>query len=240
MMVASPLLASVIKRASAAAVAMFFVAVANADEARPIGDDELAARAAQITVIVPPDYPATALRDSIEATVDVHGTVRADGHLDVSRIKAVPDREDFRAAVTEVVRFWLFRPLYDATCHAMDVEGQVRVWFEIKEGKPAISISVPPKEKVEEITPSDASLYRAVRRVNPAYPGSALRAGREGSVEALLHVADSGEVEEVVIVPGRDSGVFGPAIVNALRRWRFPAVERPFHCFTYNVIFRIR
>src|SRR5258708_10543567 len=214
------------------AVAVFLVTGANADEARPIGDEELAARAAQITVSVPPDYPGAALRDGVEATVDVHGTVRADGHLAVSQIKAIPDREDFRVAVTDVVHFWLLRPRYDSTCHAMDVEGQVRVWFEIKEGKPSISISVPPKEKVTE-TVSDASLYRAVRRVNPAYPRDAWRAGREGSVEVLLHVADSGEVEEIVIVPGRDSGEFGPPIVKAFRKWQFPAVERPFRCFTY-------
>ena len=62
------------------------VRAASADEVRPVSEEELAARAAQIMVIVPPEYPAAALGDGIEATVDVYGTVRVDGHLAVNRL----------------------------------------------------------------------------------------------------------------------------------------------------------
>jgi outer membrane biosynthesis protein TonB len=197
---------------------------------RPSGDDELSRRAARLTVLVPPEYPAQALRDRVEATVDVVGTVRGDGSFDVVGIQATPDREDFRSVVSQVAKYWTLRPRYGFDCSPREVEGRLRIWFEIKVGGPAISVSYPDAAapvtgavdapaRLSGQSPEHTPAYRA----NPQYPRDALIRNLQGRVEALMRVGTDGKVERVVIVPDGHPKVFDGAVTPALSSWRFPS-----------------
>ena len=164
--------------------------MASAADPRASGDDELSRRPARLTAFVPPEYPAQALRDRIEATVDVVGTVRGDGGLDVRSIQATPDREDFRSVVSQVAKYWTFRPRYGFDCSPREAEGRLRIWFEIKVGGPAISVSYPERAAagtgpVDAPTPlrSQVPEYMPTSRPNPPYPPS-------GVLQAFPHSAE--------------------------------------------------
>lgn len=207
-----------------------------------MSEAELAEGAARVVMFVPPEYPAAALRENVEATVDVVGTVRADGVLEVARMEASVDRAEFREAIEEVSKFWLFRPSYDRQCRPQKVEGRLRIWFEIKDGKPAISISVPKVDRavVEARSPIERGTIKVVHRVQPLFPREAQQRGMEGAVEALMRVAPAGEVEEVVIVPGVHAKVFGPAVAQALAQWRYAPRDGPVGCYQSEIVFSLR
>lgn len=204
--------------------------LAGAADPRLATDDELARRAVRVTVFVAPEYPAQALRDGVEATVDVVGNVRADGGLEVRGIDVVPDREDFRTAVSQVAKHWILRPRYGFDCGPREVEGRVRIWFEIKGNAPVISISVPEGAATAPAPGVDAPArlgrggdeFAPSYRPNPSYPRDALNRGVEGKVESLMRVGADGKVEQVVIVPGGHPRVLDAAVTSALSAWRFP------------------
>ncbi|MGZ5113275.1 MAG: energy transducer TonB [Usitatibacter sp.] len=192
------------------------------DVPRLLSEADLARRAARVTMFVPPDYPAQALREGVEATVDVTGVVAANGSLRVTGMTSSVDREDFRTAVGEVTRFWILSPKYGPDCRPRDVEGTVRVWFELKEGKPAISMSMPRRQGTDAAKNDGTELRPLRARPIPQYPRAALTKNIQGGVDALLRIAPAGDVEEVVIVPGLYAEVFADVVIKALSRWQFP------------------
>jgi hypothetical protein len=207
----------------AAAAALWLAATAWAqDKPAPLKDDPTPSRVPRVSVFVPPDYPEGALKDSATAVVDVLGKVREDGTLDLDRVDVTPERDDFRAAVKKVAPYWIFSPRYDSRCEAIVDEKQFRIWFELKDGKPAISISGVTTGKVPT-DPSQDALFTPLNRVDPIYPHQAQLEGREGIVEALIRIAEDGHIEKVVIVPGGNGQFFGAAITKA-RRARAQAV----------------
>lgn len=233
------------KRAAAAlAWAVLLAAPAFAQkDPQPLSTDELSARAARPLIILAPKYPSAAAQDKIEATVDIFGTVRPDGSFDVKRIEASPDREDFKAAVRDVLDYWALSPAYGADCRPIPAEGQVRVWFELKEGRgPVISVSRSTRA-VEPPAPEGLAKVRlkAVTRVHPEYPRAAIRANVQGSIESYLRVSAEGSVEEVVIAPSPMPAQFASSVRTALARWRFePRPGEPAVCALYEVVFRLR
>jgi len=222
----------------ASILAAFTLAAGGTNAAEPtlMSPENLAARAAQVTVFVPPEFPAKALREKVEAMVEVTGTVKKDGSLAVEKLEVAPDRAEFRDAVMAVEGYWRFRPDYDSACHAKEAPGQIRVWFELKDGKPSISITAPKKLASTPLAPS--KLYPVVRQVDPWYPSAAWHDRIEARIEALMRVSDAGKVEEVVIVPGAYESQFGEAATTALMQWEFAPGKRPWHCYLHVLDFR--
>jgi periplasmic protein TonB len=65
-----------------------------------------------------------------------------------------------------------------------------------------------------------------IKRVEPAYPEIAQKAGLEGSVYAKLWITKEGKVKEVVIMKS-DSEIFNQAVIDAAGRWLFtPAMMK--------------
>ena len=156
----------------------------------------------------------------------------------IDRIEATPDRDDFRQAVRQVAGFWMFVPRYDSRCEPLVEEKQFRIWFELKEGKPAISISGAVTGKAP-IDTSQEDLFTPITRVTPEYPHRAQREGREGPVDALIRIAEDGHVEKVVVIPSPNAPFFAEAITNAMLRWRFPEGKRIKQCARYEFMFRL-
>lgn len=65
-----------------------------------------------------------------------------------------------------------------------------------------------------------------IKRVEPAYPEIAQKAGLEGSVYAKLWITKEGKVKEVVIMKS-DSEIFNQAVIDAAGKWLFtPAMMK--------------
>ena len=223
----------------AATAALGVSAAFAADDPRVLSAVELKERAAKPVIIVAPTYPEAAVREGREGTVDVAGTVSAGGILEDAKMTGASD--DFIAAVREVMPFWRFTPLYGVDdCEPKPAPGAVRVWFEMKGGKPAISVS---RGTAPTAGPEGSELPRelkALKRIEPRYPQAAIRAGRAGDVEALVLIDDKGDVKSVTIVPSTTPALFGEEVAHALRQWKFepPAGGKPV-CASYDIQFRL-
>lgn len=210
------------------------------DDPRLVSAEWLKAKAATSTVFVPPDYPKHAVGEA-PVTVDVIGKVGIDGRLELESVASSSPDPAFAAAVREVASYWLFRPSYDDGCRPRPVPAQLRVWFEVKEGKPAISFS---QARADTAVPApDAPpTLKVTRRFHPEYPPEMQRRGYEGSVEVLLRIAASGEVEEVSVVPSLFSSMAERGLQKRMGLWRFE--ERPAgggtSCASYVVQYKLR
>jgi TonB family protein len=213
---------------------------AHASDPRIVTEVEMQQRAARPVAIVAPQYPPAALQAKVEGTVDIFGTIKPDGHMRVERLEGSPEREDFKAAVTEVIGLWKLEPAYHADCRPHETPGQVRVWFELKEGQPAISVSRGVLPESPRPPPESAAL-KVVKRVDPVYPRAGVYAGVQGTVEAFMEVGASGEVTNVEIVPNALPYQFDNAVVKALKQFRFePLADAKPACAAYTINFRLR
>ena len=217
---------------------------ATAGQLRVVTAEDMRAQAARPLMIVPPVYPKEAVDAKVEGIVDMLGTVLPDGRFEVRSYEAAPDREDFKAAVRDVVGHWLLSPAYGSDCRPVAIEGAIRVWFEIKPWPKGATISVS-RNTVPPAVPSPEGLDKvklvAVKRVEPHYPEAAIRAGRDGDVEAYMRISADGEVEEVITAPSRAPIQFDNEVKYALARWKFePRPGQPPICAFYDIHFRLR
>ncbi len=199
--------------------------------------EQYRARAAQTLIFLPPDYPEAALAKKATAVVDVFGRVRADGMLEAARVEVKPANPDFEAAVRTAMPYWLFRPNYDAaTCEPSPVEVQVRVWFELRDGQPTISLSVP--KKVPHV---EAKVLKRVGQWSIDYPREAIRRGVQGQVQTYVRVNAAGETEAVVIEPGAHHPWLAEATRQGLRKMKFePRAGQGPVCASHTVQFNLR
>lgn len=198
-------------------------------------------RAGFFTLFVPPDYPKAALAAARNATLDVFGAVQPDGSFKIERIEGAEDLAPFEVEIRDVARFWMLRPGYDGACNPTSEPAQVRIWFETREGKPVIAFAQPFEKDLDKTT-KDPKLKWA-RRPKIEYPWDALRARKEGSIEAIVRIQPDGTVDQVHIVPGPLAIVFGPAVEREFPRVLF----EPFTgegakavCGSWVVEFRMR
>ena len=223
-----------------AAASMLTAMAANAaGDPQVLSASEMKALAGRPVVIVAPKYPPDAEKEHVEATVDVIGVVAADGQFLVNRLEAVPDRDDFKQAVLDVVSYWKLVPSYGLLdCEPQLAEAQVRVWFEFKKGRSVISVSrsVP--------SPAEANVMRAnmkaVKRVEPKYPAYGIRQEMQGRIEALVLIGEDGDVKDVRIAPTALHAVFGNSVRSALQQWKFdPRPGQGALCTYYEINFRL-
>lgn len=218
--------------AAAVAVALLACGARAQEDARILTPAQMQSRAAQIVLFVPPEFPAAAAG---EATVDVTGEVGTDGTFTVRDVVSSSQDPAFADAVREVTRFWLLRPDYGSDCTPRAGTGQVRVWFERRDGKPVISVSQARSEATE------SRPLKVTRRRHPDYPQAMLVRRMSGVVEVLLRVAPDGRVEEIEMVPGPITRLATREVATALRQWRFeprPEAEGSI-CASYVVEFGI-
>jgi TonB family protein len=233
-------------RRMCAAAALLFAGASIAQEITGFGE-ELEKRAVKLILVATPDYPKDALARGETATIDVTGVVKANGHLDFPMVHATPEQAAFQKAILEVAAYWLFElPVDSATCAPREVEGRVRVWFEIVEGKPKISMSQAkdPIDAARVAGKTWKSMLKSRddnRRIQ--YPRAALSRGVEGRVNALLAIERSGKVAKVSLRPGVRNSWFEADIVRILSTWEYEILpgfpERPQLCVELQIVFKL-
>ena len=208
---------------------------------------ELTSRPAHPIRVLPPDFPAAALAQGTKAAVDVTGTVTAGGLMTQPTYKSSIDDPAFQKAIEDVLPYWTFAAEVDtATCEPKASEATVRVWFEIVDGKPKVSLSQPAARTRDE-RKGDGGRPRVepVRRIQPKYPREAIHRDIESAtVIALSRVGPDGRVQSVVFQNTRVADSFYAEAKGALRRWTYDfkpeALEgRPFLCLEHTLTFRL-
>ncbi len=185
-------------------------------EARPLDERD---GYATVMLVLPPEYPPDAVKEGSGKSIEVavSGTVGVDGRMVPKEFTMAQRDERFIAAVRAVLPEWRFVPAVDdAACSAKVSEASVLVWFDIKDGKPAISVSVPEaaaRAKRAVVAKQGGKLtFRDSKAF--VYPEAARQAGVEGKVIALAKVDGQGQPTEVSVLahlPATD--IFdGPAI----------------------------
>jgi len=64
------------------------------------------------------------------------------------------------------------------------------------------------------------------KKIDPVYPPRALRAGIEGTVTVQFTIDKQGNVKDIDIVRAEPPDIFNRAVIQALRRWKFPPATR--------------
>jgi hypothetical protein len=189
-------------------------------------------------VFVPPVTPGVALAQRgtlhyrVTVAIDVDGTVQAVESVD-------PDDAEFRQALNEVTKFWLFFPeIKTDLCSAIpgtariDVEYAsggdegARVWLEYS---PGLAVFFAPLPKIVR----NAAV--------PSYPIEELRAGRRGDFYAISPIGPDGRVTEpwVPLANAHGSGLVQAAIRHA-KAVQYDPSDRPLRCAITRYTFKIR
>lgn len=156
-------------------------------------------------MVVPPVYPADRLKNGV--TTQVEAILRISGRgfaSQVLSIKSGNGDEAFEKAVKDVLRYWEFESYTDCECKPVESTARLTVWFEIKEGKPSISVSSPPPEANPGVHSKPLPLLNEEetrRAVVMSFPRGPRRLGHSGIVYAMSTIANpGGTVESVKIV----------------------------------------
>ncbi|QJR09807.1 hypothetical protein DSM104443_00857 [Usitatibacter rugosus] len=209
---------------------------------------ELASRPAHPIRVVPPDYPAQALAQGTKAAVDVTGKVTAGGSMQDATFRSSTDDPAFQKAIEDVLPYWIFSAEVDTRiCEPVASEATVRVWFEIVDGKPKVSVSQPVSGKPYELKRESGRKFRVepVRRIRVKFPREGIRKDiGSATVIALSRVGADGTVQSIVFQNTRVDDSFYAEAKAALRRWTYDiepgALEdRPFLCLEHSLAFKL-
>ena len=173
--------------------------------------------------LVPPEFPKAALDQGRSGYVDVRGRVSPIGFLE--EIEYSPEDAGsgvFIDPIRKVIAHWELEPPLGRDCQPSEERIVNRVWFDVKDGKPSVSVSlVRPQAGVPPPT------LRPLQREDPVYPNSLRRSGDQAVVYARLVVDPSGQVLSVEphAFPrrrGYRTREFQQEVIRALSQWRYP------------------
>lgn len=153
--------------------------------------------------IVPPTYPAALLEKGVTGFVDVEVGFSKTGRVSrINSIKSTPAEPRFEAAVRDVIDLWTFHEPLTKDCTPEESTGNTRIWFEIKEGAPSISVSNKAWTPAQpaRLSPRMKNLREVLGKMVASYPKEARRSGVEAQVYAVLSVdGDTGKTLSVKI-----------------------------------------
>lgn len=184
--------------------------------------------------VVPPEYPPDRLKAGVSTHVEAALRIDEKGELkEVLAMKADNGDELFEKAVREVVRYWSFESFVNCECRPVDFTARLTVWFEIKDGKPSISVSRRVDDqplpglhsKPLKIVKDPAFL----KKMTATYPLEARRAGKNATVYAMVTLTSATGIAEKARIVHVDTDpayreYFGARIEEALKSLRYEPV----------------
>lgn len=219
-------------------------------------------------LVVVPDYPPVALASRTQGEIEFEFGIDSDGRA--TGITIVNSRPSgiFDSALMSVLGSWLFLPNFETPCNiGPEVRARQRVWFELDGERPKISISkiqdlpIDPRPstsptndqylvatfgelpQLARISMHDKERLINKNYVQPYYPESLLKFGKEGYFVINVHVNTDGTVREVRVPFGFPRGRFEDSINFAAKQWQFETTDgrRPGQEFIActEVIFKI-
>lgn len=96
-------------------------------------------------LVVAPLYPTSLAVEGVTGSVSANLRVSPKGELlEILSIASTPNQPEFVAAVRTVLPRWRFRKEVDERCEPRESMGWLRVFFNMKDGRPRVSVSRPP------------------------------------------------------------------------------------------------
>lgn len=215
-------------------------------ECPQVAFDGDAKRWAQPWVVVAPVYPPELFKAGRTGVVDVEAHIPLTARIsEIQRISSEPPTPEFEAAVTDVVRHWFFYRETGCDCAPKAADVKLRVWFEIKEGKPSVSISSQSRQAQPRPPGSPVLMNRPrlAKLLQESYPREARRQNAQGDVYAAVRInPESGLVDAVdvkwVDAPHSVKNLFERAAARGLARAEFKvdkaANADPLSCFSVS------
>ncbi|MBL0125716.1 MAG: TonB family protein [Betaproteobacteria bacterium] len=89
-----------------------------------------------------PEYPKDLFKAGTTGHVDLGVTIDEVGAVrKIGTVVSNPVNPLFEKSARESVLYWSFKPAISKDCVPQIAEGNVRIWFDIRDGKEAISVS---------------------------------------------------------------------------------------------------
>lgn len=153
--------------------------------------------------VLPPTYPPALPAKGVTGFVDLELQLAKAGFVErIVSINSTPKEPQFETSVQDVLEHWTFHVPISNDCKPQAFAGNTRVWFEIKNGEPSISVSNRPSlpSSTARVSPPMKNLKEVLATLGQNYP----RAARRKSAEANMYVVmvmdgDSGKTVEVRI-----------------------------------------
>ncbi len=186
-----------------------------------------------ISRVSQPTYPKELFAAGVTGYVDVKVAIDPFGGIKrIGAISSNPVNPQFEQSVRESVSHWRFKGKLTDACTPQDSEGNVRVWFEITEGKEKVSISTTAGTLGTKIPKAGEPVWLKMLnekevRSRVVYPDRARREDLMAAIYAVMSVnSATGEVQDVEIshsIPDspKVKSIFKPPVVNALKTARF-------------------
>lgn len=153
-------------------------------------------------LVVRPEFSKNELDKRVRAYVDVTVDIDNRGRVKSSMIaKSDPPTPGYEKALKDVIGLWLFEPKLDSKCVCVEATANVRVWFDVKDGKGVLSVSGRPitaqPEKLRYSREEIEAVAKKIRQ-NILYPQLARKEGDVAEVNVVMEVdAASGRVTNV-------------------------------------------
>ena len=190
---------------------------------RPLEEEDKYVRA---VLIVPPAFRYLDPAIKLPVEIRVKGIVNDKGVMESVEYSPVEGNEKFIASIERVLSLWIFRPAVDnVTCAPIASTGVLLVWFEEKDGKPVVSVSMPKTQPAAKPIDAKPATVPRILEIYPkvTYPSSARRAGMEGAADLLYAVNPEGEVLQTRVLYSSPSTVFGDEALAGSKRVKFSA-----------------
>ncbi len=150
--------------------------------------------------VVAAQYPKGAFEKNETGYVDLDVLVGKDGAAkQVLSVTSTPKNTALEESAREAVLMWGFHTTKSEACQPVETTGNVRIWFDIKDGKESISVSNRSEsaEKTDKRYSKMINRSRVIKATVDSYPTDARRMGGQADVHAILHVdATTGTVRD--------------------------------------------
>lgn len=205
-----------------AASALPVLAFAQSD-ARAVGARDAFASP---VLVVAPKAPVRAAGDAASVEIRVTGSIGTNGVMSSPAFENAQGKDKYVQAIRDVLHLWRFKPAVDLeACKPAVRNGTVVVWFDEKNGKPSVSVSMPQvggKGEAARVG-SEGAVFKVAQRPRASFPTEARDIGAEGAAEVLIKLNDKGENIQQTLLYATPHSMFGEAAMAGAREVRIAA-----------------
>lgn len=174
-------------------------------------------------VVVAPKAPVRNANEPVSVEIRVTGSIGTNGVMSSPVFENAQGKDKYVQALREVLHLWRFKPAVDLeACKPAVRNGTVVVWFDEKNGKPAVSVSMPQAGGKGDAVRAggEGAVYKVAHRPRASFPSEARDIGAEGAAEVLIKLNDKGENVQQTLLYSTPHSMFGDAVMAGAKELR--------------------
>jgi hypothetical protein len=199
-------------------------------------------------LVVAPKAPLRMAGEAASVEIRVTGSIGVNGVMSSPMFENAQGKDKYVQAIREVLHLWRFKPAVDLeACKPAVRNGTVAVWFDEKNGKPSVSVSMPQAGGKSEAARAggEGAVYKVAHRPRANFPVEARDIGAEGAAEVLIKLNDKGENVQQTLLYATPHSMFGESVMAGAQEVRIApngsraqCVAVPYHfCMDGNISF---